>query len=135
MKRILSTILALCMVFTIGSTAAFAAAPKAQEKCFTPRFSECIDLRPNMVLTFRTGMLDVTTVKFVKGEPGQTLSIPDTFCLGRHTKDVTTWVPVDSWNFEPYELKAGSQVTLDYDSIRDLFGVRFSSTVIKMIGK
>ena len=138
MKRTLIAILALCMVFTIGSTTVLAAAvPNVQGEVElqSTRALPRISLKPTMVLTFRTGTLDVMTIPFVKGEPAKTITIPTTFCLATHTEDVSVWVPVDQVNFTQEELTAGEEITLDYDMIKDMFDVRWTSTVIKMIGR
>lgn len=138
MKRVLTAVLALCMVLAIGSTTVLAAASpsvQGEVEVQSTRALPRISLKPTMVLTFRTGTLDVMTVPFVKGEPAKTITVPTTFCLATNTEDVSVWVPVDQVNFTQEELTAGEEITLDYDMIRDMFGVRWSSTVIKMIGK
>ena len=97
--------------------------------------SKDLKLAPQIMLTFKTGITEIWNILFIKGEPAKTFTVPTNFCLKAIVKPVNYWEPIDPVSFGKSRLEAGSTVTLDYDSVRELFQIKFSGTVVKMIGK
>ena len=145
MKRIVSVLLSLCMAVCMFGTTAFAAEaepaaaePAAASYSTTAKTALWAKgnsiVKPQIILTFKSGPTTVLTVPLVQGEGPKTIHVPTTFCLARNVIDVDSWKPVDPISFNSTEIKAGTDLTLDYESARELFGVRFAWTVIKMVG-
>lgn len=92
-------------------------------------------MEPQIMLTFKINETDVETVLLKKGGESRTFTVPDTFCLAADTVKVKYWVPIDLVSFTQAKLYAGEEVTLTYETAKDMFGVKFEGTVIKMAGR